>query len=104
MARAHGLLGQVLTEQPDGSGPALASYQQAVELLEAVTREHPELADRGLLAGDGPGRPEPLQQMAGKLDSALESVRRAIEVFERLDRQYPGRPQLPGRAWPALTT
>ena len=31
-----------------------------------------------------------LQQRAGKLDSALASVRRAIEILERLDRQYPG--------------
>ena len=28
--------------------------------------------------------------MAGKLDSALKSLRRAVEILERLDRQYPG--------------
>ena len=31
-----------------------------------------------------------VQQMAGKLDSALKSLRRAVEILDRLDRQYPG--------------
>jgi eukaryotic-like serine/threonine-protein kinase len=90
MAKAHGLLGQVLTEQPEGVGPALASYQQAVEILEAVTREHPELADQAYLLALDLSDLGSLQQMAGKLDSALKSDRRAIEILERLDRQYPG--------------
>ena len=30
------------------------------------------------------------QQMAGKLDSALASAQKALAIFERLDRQYPG--------------
>ena len=90
LARAHGLLGQVLAEQPDGSGPALASYQQAVELLGAITREQPGLADQAYLLAMDLDDVSTLQQRAGQLDSALASVRRAIEVLERLDRQYPG--------------
>jgi eukaryotic-like serine/threonine-protein kinase len=90
MARAHGLLGQVLSQQPEGLGPAMASYEQAVELLEAITREHPELADESYSLAQDLSDLAYLQQMAGKLDSALKSDRQAIEILERLDRQYPG--------------
>jgi non-specific serine/threonine protein kinase/serine/threonine-protein kinase len=90
MAKAHGLLGQILVEQPDGSGPALASCQQAVEILEAINREHPELADQSYTLALELSDLSTVQQRAGKLDSALKSSRRAIEVLEQLDRQYPG--------------
>ncbi len=90
MAKAHGLLGQVLSQQTDGPGPAMASYEQGIELLEAITREHPELADESYSLALDLSDLAFLQQMAGKLDSALKSDRRAIEILERLDRQYPG--------------
>ena len=90
LARVLGLLGQVLAEQPDGSGPALESYQQAVELLDAIIREQPGLADQAYLLAMDLDDVSTLQQRAGKLDSALANVRRAIDVLERLDRQYPG--------------
>ncbi len=90
MARAHGLLGQVLSQQPEGLGPAMASCEQGIELLEAITREHPELADESYSLALDLSDLAYLQQMAGKLDSALKSDRRAIEILERLDRQYPG--------------
>ena len=76
--------------QPDGAGPALESYQKAVELREEVAREHPELADQAYLLAMDLGDLNVAQQMAGKLDSALKGLRRAVEVLERLDRQYPG--------------
>jgi serine/threonine protein kinase/tetratricopeptide (TPR) repeat protein len=89
-ARALGLMGRLQAEQADGAGPAQASYQQAIEILEAVTRDHPELAEEANLLALDLSDLSVAQQMAGKLDSALRSSRRAIEVFERLDRQYPG--------------
>ena len=90
LARAHALLGQVLVGQPDGLAPAMASYQQTVELLEAVLREHPELADESFVLAMHLGDLNTLQQMAGKLDSALQSLGKALEILERLNRQYPG--------------
>jgi serine/threonine protein kinase/tetratricopeptide (TPR) repeat protein len=90
MAKVHGLLGQALMLQPDGTGPALESCQKAVELREEVARERPELADQSYLLAMDLGDLNVVQQMAGKLDSALRSDRRAIEILERLDRQYPG--------------
>ena len=90
MARAHNLLGQVLVEQPEGSGPALEACQKAVELLESVTRDRPDLADLSYRLAIYLGDLNVAQQMAGKLDSALKSVHRAVEILERLDRQYPG--------------
>jgi serine/threonine protein kinase/tetratricopeptide (TPR) repeat protein len=90
MAKAHSLLGQVLMRQPEGSTPALESCQKAVELLEAVTRQRPELADPSYRLAMYLGDLNVAQQMAGKLDSALKSVGKAMEILERLDQRYPG--------------
>ncbi len=90
MAKAHDLLGQVLVEQPEGSEPALEACQKAVELLEAVTRDRPDLADPSYRLAIYLGDLNVAQQMAGKLDSALKSVHKAVAILERLDRQYPG--------------
>ena len=64
LAGALASLAQVQVGQPDGSGPAMASLQQAVAILEPVTNEHPELAVE-LEAEPGvqiPLRLEPLAQ------------------------------------------
>jgi non-specific serine/threonine protein kinase/serine/threonine-protein kinase len=90
LAKAHALLGQVLVGQPDGSKEATASYQQTIEILEPISREHPELADQSYLLATYLSDLSTLQQIAGKLDSALQSLRTALETLERLDRRYPG--------------
>ena len=90
MARAHSLLGQVWVGEPEGLKPATESCQKAVELLEGVTRDHPELADPSYRLAIDLGDLNVVQQMAGKLDSALKSLHKAVEVLERLDRQFPG--------------
>jgi tetratricopeptide (TPR) repeat protein len=89
-ARAHGLLAQILMEQPDGLRPALAASQQAVDQMEEVVRENPGLANQAYVLAMYLSDLSTVQQMAGKLDSALRSARRSIELLERIDRQYPG--------------
>ena len=73
----------------DGIGPALMEYQQAILLLEKVTKLHPELSDQAFELAFILSDLSRLQQMAGKLDSALGSAGKAMEILERLDRQYP---------------
>ena len=90
LAKAHGLLAEALVTQPDGVAPALESQAAAVEVLERITREHPDLADPLLQLAIHLGNLSAVQQMVGKLDSALKSSERAIGIFQRLDRQYPG--------------
>jgi serine/threonine protein kinase len=90
LASASALLGQILVGQPAGSGPAMASLQRAVELLEAVTRERPELADESYRLAMDLSDLSAVEQQAGRLDSAQQSLHRALEVLERLNRQYPG--------------
>ncbi len=90
MAKAHALLGQTLAEQSDGLEPALVDYQEAVSLLEKVTRKHPEWPDQAISLATFLGDLNRLQQMAGKLDSALVSVQKAVKILETIDRQYPG--------------
>ncbi len=90
MARALAGLGLIFGQQPNGLGPAMASYERAIEILDAVTRERPELADQAYALALDLNDLGLLQAMDGKLDSALASGRRSIAILERLDRQYPG--------------
>jgi len=90
MARAHGVLAQILMGQPDGVELASAAYQKAVELLEAVTSERPDLPDQSYELALFLGDLSSSHQVAGKLDSALAGAQKALAIFERLDRQYPG--------------
>jgi serine/threonine protein kinase len=89
LAKTHGLLGQALMAQPEGTEPALESYEKAVAYREEVVRDRPELADQTYLLAMDLGDCNVAQQMAGKLDSALKGLRSAVEILERLDRQYP---------------
>ena len=89
MAKGHALLGRILATQPDGTEWAIAEYQQAVERLEKVNREHPEFSDQTCELGRCLGDLSKLEQTAGRLDSALASAGKAVENLERLERQYP---------------
>jgi tetratricopeptide (TPR) repeat protein len=89
LAETHALLGRLLMEQPEGLQPAMESYQRAIEILDSMTREHPELADQSNILAMDLSDLGILQQTAGKLDSALQSMNQAREIMERLDRQYP---------------
>ncbi len=88
-AEAHAAMAQIFSQQPGGTHPAIASYEKAVEILGAVTREHPGLAEETFTMALDLNDLALLQAMAGKLDSALASGQRSVAILERLDRQYP---------------
>jgi serine/threonine protein kinase len=90
LAKAHNLLGQVLVTRPDGMEPAIAEYHQAIDLLESVNRERPELADQAYALAMYLGNLNSIEQRLGKLDSALASARKSTEILEQLNRQFPG--------------
>jgi non-specific serine/threonine protein kinase/serine/threonine-protein kinase len=89
MARAEGTLAQLLIGQPDGLEPATAALEQAVELLESVTKKRPDLPDQAYELAMFQSDLSSFQQMADKLDSALASARKSVAILERLDQQYP---------------
>ncbi len=89
MANGHALLGRILAIQPEGTDQAIAEQRQAVELLEKVNREHPELSEQAYELALCLGDLSNLEQTAGNLDSALASARKAVEGLERLERQHP---------------
>jgi eukaryotic-like serine/threonine-protein kinase len=89
MAKGHALLGQIFMGEPDGMGPAQKEYQQAIQLLEKVSKLHPDLSDQAFELAFVHNDLSHLHQMAGKLDSALGSALKALEILERLERQYP---------------
>src|SRR5262249_35114426 len=68
-AKAYGDLGQILSREPEGLDPALAAYQQAVDLLRSVTGNPSELADEHYELASYLGKLGSLQLFAGKLDS-----------------------------------
>ena len=89
MAKGHALLGQIFASDSDEIGPALMEYQQAIALLEKVTKLRPDLPGPAFELAFIFNDLSHLQQMAGKLDSALGSAGKAMDILERLDRQYP---------------
>ena len=64
--------------------------RQRVEILKRSRSDHPDLADPLFQLAIELGDLSFVQQMAGKLDSALKRSEEAIGIFERLDRQFPG--------------
>jgi eukaryotic-like serine/threonine-protein kinase len=88
--KAHAALGQILVAQPDGFEPAIAAYEKAIEFLETVVRERPELGEQTYELAMFLGHLSSVQQRVDKLDSALASTQKALELIEQLNRQYPG--------------
>jgi non-specific serine/threonine protein kinase/serine/threonine-protein kinase len=88
-ARVHRTLAQIVAGQPDGLDQACTAYQCAVDLLEPVTNEHPELAEVACELAVLLGDLSSCQRSDGKLDSALGSVQKALAIFEKLHQEYP---------------
>ena len=90
LATAYATLGRLFGGQPAELLQAIAAYHQAIELLEAVTQEHPELAEQSYQLASELSDLSSLQQKIGQTESALENLRRALQIFERIDQSYPG--------------
>ena len=90
LAGACSAMGRLFFEQPDEPVRAMAAYHQAIEILDSLTREHPELANQSEeLAADLVDL-STLQKKTGQSELALKSLRRSLEIIERLDQLYPG--------------
>jgi tetratricopeptide (TPR) repeat protein len=90
LATAHTTVGRLLAAQPGELINAIAAYDQAIELLEDINREHPELADQAHRLAVVLSELSSLQQRAGQPELALQTLRRSLDIFERLDQWYPG--------------
>ncbi len=90
MATAHAALGRLFAGQPAELLPAIAAYHQAIGLREAVTREHPELTEQSYQLASELSDLSSLDQKTGQTESAVENLRRALQIFERIDQLYPG--------------
>ena len=90
LATAHATLGRLFGEQPAELLPAVTSYYQAIELHEAVTREHPELIEQSYQLASELSDLSSLQQKINQTESAMENLRQALQIFERIDHLYPG--------------
>src|SRR5262249_28364080 len=89
LASSQTALGRVLTTSPGAYDQVVAALTKGIDLREAITREHPERIDQiHQLASDLFGLAA-FHRLAGQPDPALQSGQRALELFERLDRQFP---------------
>ena len=90
MAKGHAILGQILVTQPEGRSQRLLRTGKPSNYSKRLTTSTPSYPTRlfelALFLGDLSS----LEQMAGKLDSALGSGNKAVEILERLEQQHPG--------------
>ena len=89
LARTHMALGKLLSDQPDQMLEALAAHMHAIELLEHLTQEHPDLADETYQLASEFSELSKLQQRLGEHIAALDSMRRASQILERITQLYP---------------
>jgi eukaryotic-like serine/threonine-protein kinase len=90
LATAHATLGKIQRQNPADLPSAIASYQQSVELREAVTRQHPQLVDQSYQLALELNSLGNLERELGQSASALEHLSRSLHVFERITEMCPG--------------
>ena len=89
LATAYATAGRIVRAQTGELHKALAFYRQAIELHDAIAREHPELADQSYQLARDLSELSKLEQTAGQLDQAFQSLHRSLRIFEQLDQSYP---------------
>jgi non-specific serine/threonine protein kinase/serine/threonine-protein kinase len=90
LATAYATAGRILGTQTGEVHKALTFYHQAVEVHEAISQEHPELADQTYQFARDLGELSKLQQDSGQFDMAFQNLRRALSIFERLNESHQG--------------
>ena len=90
LAGAFSAMGRLFFEQPDEPVRAMGAYYQAIEVLDSLTREHPEFADQSEQLALDLVNLSSLQKKTGQSELALASLRRSLKIIERLDQLYPG--------------
>ena len=90
LATAHGTLGKFWRQNPADLPVAIASYQQAVELREAITRQHPQLVDQSYQLALELSSLGNLERELGQFAVALEHLSRSLHVYERIAGMCPG--------------
>ena len=90
LAKANSDLGRILGELPAELFPAMAAFERAVEIREAVIRSHAGLPEQSCQLASDLQALSALQQKADKSESAFQNLARALEILNRIDQQYPG--------------
>lgn len=89
LATAYATLGRLLAQKPPELLNAIANYQQAVQLREAIIRQDPQLVDQSYQLAFELSKLGGLQQELGQSEAAIQCLRRALEVFEPISKSYP---------------
>ena len=89
LATAYATLGRLFGAQPGEFLQAITAYHQAIELHDVIIQEHPELVDQSYQLALELSDLSGLQQKIGQSESAVEYLRRALQIFERIDGSYP---------------
>ncbi len=89
LAAAYAAAGRILAAQPSELHRAMASHQEASELYQTIVQERPELADQAHQFARNLSELCNLQQRAGQLDLAFQTLRRSLGTLERLYQLHP---------------
>ena len=89
LATAYASAGRITGAHTGELHKALAFYLHAIEIHETISRDHPELADQSYEFARDLSELSDLQQKAGQLDLALQTLHRSQSIFEQLARLYP---------------
>ena len=90
LATAYATAGRTVGAQTGELYKALAFYHLAIELHDAIAREHPELADQSYQFALELSELSTLQRTAGQLDLAFQNLHRSLSIVEQLDQSHPG--------------
>jgi tetratricopeptide (TPR) repeat protein len=82
-------LGRVLATVPATTAPGLAAMARGVELRQAVVRAGPSMPDQAHELARNLSDLAHLHQTLGETGLAVDHARRAVEVYEQLDRRFP---------------
>ena len=104
LATAHTTLAHLLTQKPAELLTAIANYQQAVELREAITQKYPELVDQSYQLALELSKLGSLQRELGQAQPAIQNLRRALEIFEYITKLYPEIATYQKKVWEERTT
>ncbi|MFO0890896.1 MAG: hypothetical protein U0790_17355 [Isosphaeraceae bacterium] len=82
-------LGRALSTDPQTIGMGLDEMIKGVDLRQAIVHAEPSRVDQAVELGKDYRELSALLQGAGQLPPAAENARRAVDVYEQLDRRFP---------------
>jgi eukaryotic-like serine/threonine-protein kinase len=89
IANVYSAAGSILASKPAEQLEAVIACNKAVEIRQNILQEHPEFDEQAYCLACDQNDLGNLLQRTGQSDLALQTFRRSLDMFERLDQRYP---------------